>query len=441
MQGPRTSSAYLTLYGVVLSIATFGGFTQFVSAQGPASVQVTTVKSAPIESSMQFVGTLVPSRSVTIGSAVSGRVLTYSADAGIAVAAGSELATLRTATIEIELSAAKAELALRKAELLQLTNGSRPEEREQAEAGLALAANNLAFSERRMKRAESLEGVPGAISADELDNIQSNLLNAIQANREAEAAMKLVKDGPRAELIAQAQARVDVQQEAVNLLDDRIKKYTVRTPFAGFVVTEHTEAGAWLQQGDDVAEVIAIDPIEVEVFVPQDYIQFIQLGAKVNLVVGASGRKLTASVKRIIPQADRRTRTFPVILQMANRKDDRGEYRLRPGMTVQAELSSGTERQAVLVPKDAVVMNGTKATVYRVIDGKAFPVPVILASAVDGDYEIQASGGGDSKPLADGDVVVVKGNERLRPATPVMIVGGSALPSGKPARVSTVGAQ
>lgn len=378
-------------------------------AQGPppATIETARAELRSVKSTSEYVATLVPSSRVTIGSAVSGRVLAFAADAGKPVAAGEELAKLRTATIEIELAAARAELKLRLAELELLENGSLPEEKQQSEARLAGAMSDFSLAEQRLKRAESLQDIPGAISIDELDIARFQMIKARQNQLESSAADKLVQSGPRAELVAQASARADVQREAVRLLEDRILKYIVRTPFAGFVVTELTEAGAWLQQGDPVAEVIAIDPIEVEVFVPQTSIEFIRPGDSASVAIQREADFLTATVKQIVPQADRRTRMFPVVLQLANAPNESGYYRLRPGMTVRVKLPTSIQRDAVVVPKDAVVLNGQKATVYKVVDGKVVPVDVKLGAAVDGSFEV-------SGEISDGDEIVTKGNERLR---------------------------
>jgi len=77
-------------------------------------------------------------------------------------------------------------------------------------------------------------------------------------------------------------------------------------------------------------------------------------------------------------------------------------------------LPVGGTENAVLVPKDALVLGGPSPILYVVMDGKAVPVPVETGIAVDG--LIQVKGG-----VSGGQKVVVRGNERLRPGQPVKI--------------------
>ncbi|MEZ6092387.1 MAG: efflux RND transporter periplasmic adaptor subunit, partial [Pirellulaceae bacterium] len=380
-----------------------------------ASVRLVPAEKRSVQSTSEFVATLIPNRRATMGSAVDGRVLEYNIEAGQPVAAGEGLAQLRTATIEIEIAAAKAELRLRSAELEELQNGALVEELQQAEARLASTSADLELAKSRVERARSLDRVSGAISAEELDAVQSQLAKAEQMQIEAKSAFKLMNDGPRREQIEQAQARVDAQAEMVRLLEDRLLKYTVRTPFEGYVVLEHTQAGAWVKQGDPVADVVSIDPIKVEAHVPEANIPFVTIGDEVTCYSETLQQEFTATVKRIVPEADRRARTFPVILEANNPKDTRGVHLLRPGMLVRVKLPSGPQREAIVVPKDSIVLGGQTPIVFKSVDGKATPIPVRMGAASDEMVEVNSE-------ISEGDLVVTKGNERLRPGQPLNVL-------------------
>jgi multidrug efflux pump subunit AcrA (membrane-fusion protein) len=68
-----------------------------------------------------------------------------------------------------------------------------------------------------------------------------------------------------------------------------------------------------------------------------------------------------------------------------------------------------------MVPKDAVVTAGDRSLVYRVKEGKAFPVSV----TVEGYHDGAAAVAGDLKV---GDKVVIRGNERLMPGQDVVFI-------------------
>ena len=121
------------------------------------------------------------------------------------------------------------------------------------------------------------------------------------------------------ERIKQAEARVAMQRAIVERLSDQIAKHTMYSRFAGYVTVEHTEVGQWLPRGEPVAEIIAIDEVDVLAKVLEAHIPFIVVGDEVSVEVPAlGGRKMIGRVHAIIPEADERSRTFPVKVRLKN---------------------------------------------------------------------------------------------------------------------------
>ena len=125
-------------------------------------------------------------------------------------------------------------------------------------------------------------------------------------------------------------------------------------------------------------------------------------------------------VTRIVPTADVSTRTYPVYVRLANRIDPDGPL-LMGGMLARIELPTGTLAEARLVPKDALVLNRGRRQVF-VVDraagsaqhGRVRAVDVTLGVAVGQLMQVEGS-------LQAGEVVVVRGNERLSEGQPVSI--------------------
>lgn len=392
---------------------------------GPANVVVAPVIEREVSSRQTFVANVKPRRVAVIGSAVDGRVDEYLVDAGQAVVAKQPLAQLLTNTINIELAGAEAELSLRKAELAELQNGSRPEEVDLAEATMRAgeAANN--YAKAKLARAERLFKSSAGFSQDEYEAARAEALTAAARMSETKSSLELVRKGPRQEQIDQAAARVAVQEQVVEGLKDRIKKYTLRAPFDGYVSAELTEAGAWAKQGDAVAEVVEIDPIEVEVFVPESSIRFVRRGLSVEVTVDAlPGETFIGTVDQIIPMADSRSRTFPVRVLVTN-PDDGSGHRLLPGMLARASLPSGTSQTRMMVAKDALKLDGAKASVFKVVGDTPTAVPVQTGPADGSWISVTPLTPGE---LNVGDVVVTRGNERLRPGQTVAITETQAVP-------------
>lgn len=393
----------------------------------PARVVVAEAVSQELASEQSFVATILPLKRAVVGSAVDGRVVELVAQEGERVGELKPLVTLLTSTIELELAAAEAELEIRKQELTELENGSRPNEIEQAKARMLGAKASAEYARTSRIRAQRLRDAGGgSITEDDYERAVATSLQADHAYLEAVALYELAVEGPRPERIAQARAQVVRQQAMVDHIRDRIQKYTVISRFNGYVITEFVEEGTWVKAGDPVMEVVALDEVEVQAFVVEEHVPYIQLGTKVPVEVPAlPGRSFTGVVTRIVPQADTRARTFPVKVRVQNEISESGPL-LKSGMYARVKLPTGAVQQAVMVPKDALVLGGPQTMVY-VVQGngdqqaKATPVPVELGIARTNS--IQVSGN-----IQAGQMVVVEGNERLRPGQDVVIAGAAKPP-------------
>ncbi|MCA9134453.1 MAG: efflux RND transporter periplasmic adaptor subunit [Planctomycetales bacterium] len=393
-------------------------------------VEVATVVESEVHTGYRVVGTVNPLRRSTIGSAVAGRVVEFCVKQGDPVLAGQPLARLRTETLEIELAAAWAELELTRQQLAELQNGSRPEEIAEAEAnalGAEAAKENAAAQLRRM---QSLVSSRAATDADLEDAHERARLTQF-AFAAADALRQRIKAGPRKEQIAQAAARVELQGHNVALLTDRIKKHTMLAPFDGFVSAEFTELGAWIGSGDAVAEVIQLDEVQVQAPVPGEHATKLRLGDTIRVEFpDLPDYLLTGTIERIVPVAEARARTFPVMIRLKNQIRD-GLPLLMAGMLARVELPAGRQRVLPLVPKDALVLNESQRAVFVFesgsdeASGSVRRVPVELGVAVGGMIQVT----GD---IRAGQQVVVVGNERLLPGANVTVTkrAESQIPAG-----------
>lgn len=393
---------------------------------GPATVVVSPVISRVVAPTQEFVANVKANRNSTIGSAVDGRVLEYLVNAGQSVGAGQPLAQLRTGTIELEIAAAESELRLRRAELDELENGSLPEEIALAEASVEAAQAATDFAKSRLQRAEKLFRDSAGLSLDEFEQTRSMSLQAAATLVEAKNRAELVRQGPRKEQLAQAIAKVAMQEGWIAVLRDRMEKYTIRSPFAGFVSGELTEAGAWVKSGDAVASVVEIDPVEVEVFVPEANVRFIKIGSLCSIQVESiPDQVFEGRIEQIVPLADARARTFPVRVVVPNPASN-GQHTLLPGMLARAMLPTAASQQRLLVNKDALQVGGLSPVVFKVVDNQAVMVPVRSGPAVEGWVSVEATA---NETLSADDYVITRGNARLRPGQQVKIESKQEAPS------------
>lgn len=389
------------------------------SGQPPVNVVAGRAATVQLASGKPFVGTVLPARTSDVGSAVDGRIVEFPIVDGQHVADGEPIAQLLMGLLEIERQGAVAELDRRRQVLAELEAGSRPEEIDQARALVAGFEARLAYARGRLARLNRL-AERGTSTVDELQDAQTEL-EAIEAQlRGGRAALKLAEAGSRQEQVAQAAAAVAVQQAEVERIDDQLGKHTIRAPFAGWVVERFTEKGQWLARGGLVARIAELDRVKVVAQVPDTSVRFLRVGAEVRLEFdSAPDQAWVGRVARIVPQADLLSRSFPVEVLLDNVIVE-GDPVLKGGLLARAWLPVGPTGSVTVVPKDAVVLGVGRPLVY-VIDGVSGgststgtvrPIEVSLGAAVDGSVEVRGG-------VEPGQLVVTRGNERLRPGMEV----------------------
>jgi RND family efflux transporter MFP subunit len=435
----------LAAFSIAFLSATSIGWAQ-LSSHPTATVEVEELEQREVSGARSFVGDVVPLRRSMIGSAVAGRVEQFFVDDGDYVGMpgsqlnrrdredssfedeeewGQPIAQLQVRMASISLEAALAEQRLRMHELEELKQGSRDEERIQGAAAKDSAEAVLEYAKARYDRARRLYEQGASATQEELERALSEKAAAEQEWVRAKAAYELVMTGPRQEQIEQAQARLDMAAEQVRLQEDAKSKFTIRAPYAGYVVSKLTEVGAWLAQGDPVVEVIEIDPIEVRVAIPQDFVA--QLRPNMQVRVHLESRPdelLMGRIHRIIPQADSRSRTFPVLVRLDNPLRDDGTHVLMPGMLVQVIFPTGAPKVALMASKDSLIWTGNSAHVFVVTQNSpsgvvsARRVPVQVGIVDRSRFEITDPQG----TLRARQQLVVVGNERLHDGQPLNVV-------------------
>jgi hypothetical protein len=81
-------------------------------------------------------------------------------------------------------------------------------------------------------------------------------------------------------------------------------------------------------------------------------------------------------------------------------------------MLCRVSFPAGSPYKATIVPKDAVVTQGSQRTVFVLQDGQANPVPVQMGAGAGLWVEVRG-------PIQPGQTVITRGNERLQPGQSV----------------------
>ena len=176
----------------------------------------------------------------------------------------------------------------------------------------------------------------------------------------------------------------------------------VTAPFSGIVAERLVSVGDYVTRGTRVATVVRIDPMRVELTVPEQAISLIRVGQTVKLTVDAYPNEVfDAQIRFVSPslRADQRALTVEAIAPNVN-------GRLKPGLFATAMIQRPQSAAALLVPATAVETVAGTSRVYVIKDGKAEERIVTLGERVDGSVELTSG-------AAKGELVAAEPRGRL----------------------------
>jgi multidrug efflux system membrane fusion protein len=224
------------------------------------------------------------------------------------------------------------------------------------------------------------------------------------------------------QLLQQREAELAQAKAALQQIDAKIAQKTIRAPFSGQLGLRRVNLGQYVNAGDPVVTLTALDSLYVNFTIPQQQLAQIRVGGEVVVSTDAApGRTFTARVNAVEPVVGGDTRNVSVQAI----KPNPGQA-LRPGLYVTVALVQPPRAGAILVPTTAIQTSASGDTVFLVKGGKAVPA-LIKAGAEVGDRTVIESG------VRAGDVVVTTGQVRLQPGGAVKIAASGA-PATAPAR-------
>ncbi len=164
----------------------------------------------------------------------------------------------------------------------------------------------------------------------------------------------------------QATAQQKATEANVAEIRATIERKTIRAPFSGILGIRKVNLGQYLSGGSPVVPLQALNPIYVNIGVPQQAAGQVQVGR--NLRVTSDdlvGQVFTGRVTAIDSVVDEATRNIQVQATLSN-----PEGKLRPGMFVQVEAALGASRQVITLPASAISYAPYGDSVFVITDLK-----------------------------------------------------------------------
>lgn len=331
-----------------------------VLAQSPPPAKVVTspVLAGSVQNRVVLIGTVEPWRASTVAAEVSGRVDSLEVRRGDTVRIDDVLARLGKGDLLFRLDAARARM---NATLVRLEK----------------ATDDLERSEKLFKRQ--------AISAKEY--------------KDARLRVEELKED------------LAVTKAEISQIEDELDKKTVRAPFDGIVTRELTEIGQWVNKGGDIVHLVDLSVVRIMVDTPEKYVANIKIAEEVTVKIDAlPNQSFKGKIHAIIPEGNREAHLFPVEIHLKNK-----DLAIKGGMLARIKFSLGLLRNVTMVHKDAVITRGTRTYLFVEDQGTVKQVFVTTGQAKGEFIEVRG-------PLKEGEMVVIRGNERIRGGQPVQIV-------------------
>ena len=268
----------------------------------------------------------------------------------------------------------------------------------------------------------------------ERDSAEARLNEARAQARDAAADYQRVRDLKERKVASQqqldqaetdhklAQSRLAASEAELGVLERALRDATVTAPFAGFVATREVSRGEYVQPGQTLFELVALDPIEVEFRIPEMDLARVALDQTVAVRLSPFPDEIfEAVVNFVAPTIDPDTRTLRVKAELEN-----PEGRLRPGLFARIDLGVSNRTGVAMIPEDAVLQRSDGEVVFRVGDDNRVERLVIeTGERRDGMVEVVRG------PLP-GDYVVARGQAWLTDGQLVAPRNSDGTPATRP---------
>lgn len=208
----------------------------------------------------------------------------------------------------------------------------------------------------------------------------------------------------------EAASNLAVQQAAVALAEAELEKTVIQAPFNGLAGLRTVSVGDYVGPGTDLVPIEAIDPLNVDFRIPEQFLSTVAVGSRLQVSFDAlAGFEREGSVGAISPQVDVGGRS---LLLRANVPNPDGL--LRPGLFARVQLELA-ETQGLVVPESALAPSGDAQYVYRVENGVVKRVMVQIGQRTGANVEIVQG-------LNEGDNVIVSGLQKVRDGIEVEVL-------------------
>src|SRR5256884_5982495 len=329
------------------------------SKSAPRPVKTAKVIEMPIGETVTVNGTLAAYDHTTVSVKVPGRLQTISVDLGSVLHKGQVVAQLEQQDYKLRVEQAEASLAQSRARLGLSPDGA--DDRVTSEETGTVRQAKAVLDDAKLKRDRASKLVQqGVTPRAEFESVDAEYKVALSRYQDA------------LEEIRNRQGMLAQRRSEVALAKQQLADTIVYAPMDGVVQEKKASVGEYLAAGAPAGDVVGIDPLRLQIDVPERESHNIRSGQSVRVTVEGDAESYLGHVKRLSPTISEQNRVLAV------EADVRNNGRLRPGAFVRAEVITNQSSTAVTVPSNAIITFAGIDKVVLVENGKALEKTVTV---------------------------------------------------------------
>jgi RND family efflux transporter MFP subunit len=284
-------------------------------------VEFAMVKRAPVSEQILVVGNLIGAATVEVVPRVNGRLQAVNVKLGDSVRQGEVIARVEDLEIREQVRQAEATFKVGQASIRQ------------READLTLAKNNLDRSRNLYDR----------------QLLPQQTFDDVDARHQAAVAQ-----------LDLARAQFEASRARLDELKITLSNTQIVSPVDGFIGKRYLDPGAFASTNAPVASVVDIRTVRMVANLVERDMRRVPAGTAATVEVDAfPGEKFQGRVSRVAPVFDPATRTAEIEIEVPNTG-----YRLKPGMYSRVNLTIDTRKDAITIPRNALVDLEGKSGVF-----------------------------------------------------------------------------
>lgn len=399
------------------------------------NVQTAGAVRGELESKCSYIATVSAEGTARVIPLVSANVESVNVHVGDRVTVGQSLCNLDDTAAQLTLATAQASISAAEAGILSAQAGA-----QQANAAITSAqqsynatlaqygaegTDSLPVIEEQVRMAEenydntqALFEI-GAASQIEVDQAYQAMISARAGLQSAKAGLGAAKAGvaqaqaglgSTAAGNASAEAGMAQAEAAVASAEYQLSLYHLTSPVDGTVEAVNVTENNFAASGTPAFVITTGDSKSATFFVTDEVRKTIQVGQDVS--VDFAGKTYTGAVTEVGGVVDAQTGLFKIKASVNDAAD------LPDGLSVQLLTTAYAQKDAILLPSDALYFEDGDAYVYVARDGKAVYTPVKVA-LYTADQAAVLEG------VLEGDEVICTWSSTLRDGAPIRIAEGS----------------